>query len=491
MLFSSYVFILVFLPVTLVGYFLLSRNVGRRQALIWLLAASLVYYGWWKFSNIWILFFSTLFNYALGVFLSSTARDRLRWMGLVLGVTVNLALLGYFKYFNFFADTVNTLFGTLWEVPPIVLPLAISFFTFQQIAYLVDSYRRLTSEYRFLHYALFVTFFPQLIAGPIVHHKEILPQFERKAAGIFSVNNLAVGLSIFVVGLFKKVVIADNIALYSDPLYAVAEAGAVPSLVDAWAAALGFAFHVYFDFSGYSDMAIGLARMFGIRLPENFASPYKATSIIEFWRRWHVTLSRFVRDYVYIPLGGNRKGRVPHYTNIMISMVLIGLWHGAGWTFVAFGALHGLYLIINHVWRIGRRDSDINNRFPRTKQWTGRIVTFLAVVASLPLFRAESFESAGRIAVGMVGAGGKHINDSGVLIWIWFLILLGWVWLLPNTQQWMHRFRPVVGKLLTPAIPDERLTWKPNWIWAFVLAIMFVTSFVQLHKVQEFLYYQF
>ena len=289
----------------------------------------------------------------------------------------------------------------------IVLPLAISFFTLQQITYLVDANSGETKEYNFLHYCLFVTFFPQLIAGPIVHHREMLPQFEQSSAYRFVQSNFASGTAIFLLGLFKKVVLADGVAVYATPVFNAAEAGAVLTFFEAWTGATAYTFQLYFDFSGYSDMAIGIARMFNINLPLNFNSPYKAVNITEFWRRWHMTLSRFLRDYLYIPLGGNRKGKTRRHVNLMITMLLGGLWHGAGWTFVAWGALHGFYLVVNHSWHALRRALNPNPRsYGIAGQALAWLITMNAVVVAWVFFRAESFNGAIAILEGMAGMNG-------------------------------------------------------------------------------------
>ena len=349
MLFNSYTFIFAFLPITLLVFYRIGGRGHHRVAIGWLVATSLFFYGWWAPRYVWLIVTSVLVNYALGVVLATRAasQDGPRKRLLAVGVSANLGLLAYFKYANFFVDNVRHLFHIDVEIGQIVLPLAISFFTFQQIAYLVDAHRRLTREYNFLHYCLFVTFFPQLIAGPIVHHGEMLPQFGKETTYRLNRTNLEVGVTFFLMGLFKKVVIADGIARYGTPVFDAAQAGLTIDFWQAWAGALAYTFQIYFDFSGYSDMAIGIARMFGIKLPLNFHSPYKATSVIEFWRRWHMTLSRFLRDYLYIPLGGNRKGPGRRHANLMVTMLLGGLWHGAGWTFMYWGGLHGLYLIVS------------------------------------------------------------------------------------------------------------------------------------------------
>ncbi|MCK4501442.1 MAG: MBOAT family protein, partial [Desulfuromonadales bacterium] len=299
MLFNSYIFISLFLPITLVVYYLIGGQGKHRVAISWLVGASLFFYGWWNPAYLGLIITSMLFNYAVGISLGKNdTSHRSTRLILALGVAANLALLGYFKYANFFVNTLNNITETTYHLETIILPLAISFFTFQQIAYLIDAWKGETREYSFLHYSLFVTFFPQLIAGPIVHHKEMLPQFAKDITYKFKHENISIGLTIFLLGLFKKVIIADSAAKYSTPIFDAAEDGMTLSFIEAWIGALSYTFQLYFDFSGYSDMAIGLARMFGIRLPLNFNSPYKANNIIDFWRHWHMTLSRFLRDYL-------------------------------------------------------------------------------------------------------------------------------------------------------------------------------------------------
>ena len=352
MLFNSEIFLFLFLPLTLLVFYLLGHFGKIKLALASLVIASLLYYGWWKPIYLPLILGSMTVNYGLGYLIQKLQRSGATGKAtLVVGIVFNLGLLGYFKYANFFVDNLNALSGDDWKLAPILLPLAISFFTFQQIAYLVDVHQKKAQEVDLLRYALFVTFFPQLIAGPIVHHSEMMPQFANKNIGRFQLANLITGGMIFAIGLFKKVVLADNIAPYATAVFnASAEGNSVP-FVDAWTGVLAYTFQIYFDFSGYSDMAIGLGRMVGICLPLNFNSPYKATGIIDFWRRWHMTLSRFLRDYLYIPLGGNRMGPSRRYVNMITVMLLGGLWHGAGWNFVIWGALHGVYLGVNHAWR--------------------------------------------------------------------------------------------------------------------------------------------
>jgi len=516
MLFNSYSFIIFFLPITLLVFYLIGGRGHHRIAIAWLVSASLFFYGWWNPVYLGLILFSMLFNYAIGISLGlyKTGPKHSSRIVLAFGVVVNLGLLGYFKYANFFIDSVNSVLDTEFYLNKIILPLAISFFTFQQIAYLVDAYRGLTREYNFLHYCLFVTFFPQLIAGPIVHHKEMLPQFARETTYRPDQMNLAIGLTIFVIGLFKKVVIADNVALYATPVFAAAETGEQIDFVLAWTGAFAYTFQLYFDFSGYSDMAIGISRMFGIKLPINFNSPYQATSIIDFWRRWHITLSRFLRDYLYIPLGGNHKGQPRRYFNLLVTMLLGGLWHGAGWTFVVWGGLHGIYLVVNNLWRlIWHRQID--------RWWSrgiARALTLLAVILGWVFFRAESFDGAMHLLSAManlpstfhdqigllepfLGVFGVRFNggflaleDYYMVAWLLGFIALVWAW--PNTQQLMSRFEPALDSHVRATAQPfrsfwHRLTWNPSPIWALPIALMAVTAFLSLSSISEFLYFQF
>ncbi|RYD50438.1 MAG: MBOAT family protein, partial [Verrucomicrobiaceae bacterium] len=389
MLFNSYTFLLVFLPIALIVWQALKRA-PFRVVLGWLVLVSLVYYGvWnpdpnqpWSPKYVLLILGSCTANYYLGRRLSVLKFTRPGKLLLTAGVAANLALLGYYKYAGFLGETLNSLTGWPASVPEIVLPLAISFFTFLQIAYLVDAYRGETEEYHFTDYLLFVTFFPHLIAGPLIHHREMMPQFRKSHHGWH--RDFPVALGMFLMGLFKKVVIADNLARIATPIFGLAaDDGRDPTMLEAWIGAVAYALQLYFDFSGYSDMALGSARLFGIRFPLNFHSPYKADSIIEFWRRWHMTLSRFLRDYLYIPLGGNRKGPKRRYVNLFLTMLLGGLWHGAGWTFIIWGALHGTFLCVNHAW-FGLRKRMSWRALPKP---LAIALTFIAVLVGWVFFR--------------------------------------------------------------------------------------------------------
>ena len=350
MLFNSYEFIFLFLPVTFLVFMRLGAR-HRRWAAGWLAVASLGFYAWWNPAFLPLLLASIACNYLVGLRLARPVIAAWsRKTVLALSITANLGLLAYFKYANFLLDNLNLVIGTDYRLD-LVLPLGISFFTFTQIAFLVDAYQGKAKEYHPVDYCLFVTFFPHLIAGPVLHHQEMMPQFARAETYRPNPENIAVGIAIFSIGLVKKVLIADAMAAHATPVFEAAEQGATLSFFTAWEGALAYTFQLYFDFSGYSDMAIGLARLFGITLPANFDSPYRAVNIIDFWRRWHMTLSRFLRDYLYIRLGGNRKGPVRRYMNLFVTMLLGGLWHGAGWTYVVWGGLHGCYLIANHFCR--------------------------------------------------------------------------------------------------------------------------------------------
>jgi alginate O-acetyltransferase complex protein AlgI len=492
-LFNSFEFIFFFLPVTLAVFFLLGRHRLHTMALAWLVGASLFFYGWWNPAYVGLIVGSMLFNYSVGLALSR-GHGR-RTMLLAVGVAANLALLGYYKYANFFVANLNLVTGAAFDVGTILLPLAISFFTFQQIAYLVDAHRGETREHSLLHYCLFVTFFPQLIAGPIVHHRDMLPQFAERRVFRLQHDNLAVGLSIFTIGLFKKVVIADSLSGYATPIFGAAADGTTLTLAEAWVGTLAYSFQLYFDFSGYSDMAIGLARLFGIRLPLNFHSPYKATSIIDFWRRWHMTLSRFLRDYLYIPLGGRRRGKARQYLNLSVTMLLGGLWHGAAWTFVVWGGLHGLYLLVNHAWRgLLARLSLQDLSATRGYALAAGLVTFLAVATGWVFFRAADMGTAVAMLRSMFGFNGvdlqyafanELVRRDSALRWVVGAALIAW--LAPNTQQLFVRHAPSVD----PVHGARRLRWTPGLRWALGVNLLALVSLYHMNRISEFLYFQF
>jgi len=501
MLFNSHVFIFVFLPLCLGIFHLLGRRGWSRAARTWLVAASLFFYGWWNPLYLPLIIASVLFNYACGLAVarpgaSGAQREGALWLGIV----GNLGALAYFKYANFFVDSLGDVLagrgGPSFELSPIVLPLAISFFTFQQIAYLVDVHRSGRAERNLRDYAVFVTFFPQLIAGPIVHHSEMLPQFHDPETLRLRRRNFEVGLTIFFIGLFKKAVLADGVAVYATPVFSAAAQGGEPGLFQAWGAALAYTFQLYFDFSGYSDMAIGLGRLFGLRLPLNFDSPYRARNIIDFWRRWHMTLSRFLRDYLYIALGGNRRGAGRRYVNLVVTMLLGGLWHGAAWSFVVWGGLHGFYLLVNHAWRalagrLGWRRRSTDSWQGRAAAFAARSVTFLAVVVGWVVFRAEGLDAARLMFSGMLG---QHATAWPVGAGFQFAclgVLLAICWWAPNSQTVMQKYGPALTESRDAEVAPTWLRWRPTRTWAFTMALVTVWGLLGINQYSEFLYFQF
>ncbi len=513
MLFNSYPFVFGFLPLTFATFFLFARW-KKQAAMVCLAVASVAFYAWWSVKYVPLLLFSVFFNFVIARLVVAGGKKSgrkpkraLLWAG-VLG---DLALLGYYKYTAFFIHNVDTLFGLNWTIGEVILPLGISFFTFTQIAFLIDAYRGEAEVNAFSRYLLFVTYFPHLLAGPIIHHKQVMPQFQKPSTYRISYSNLAAGFSFFTIGLAKKVLIADQVAPVANALFS---AHGAPPMTAAWIGTVAYTLQLYFDFSGYSDMAIGLSRMFNIDLPINFNSPYKSVSIIDFWRRWHMTLSAFLRDYLYIPLGGNRKGLIRRYLNLCITMLLGGLWHGAGWTFVIWGGLHGLFLAINHLWRAA-----VPNRCAGTVEalcyWA---LTSACVAVAWVFFRAPDGDTAFRIVAGLFGFDGlglhkaqfsaafsapPNISDIGILA-----AALAAVWLLPNSQEIVaalvggHRQPKSAepARLFIVILPQySRIAPRAGWslstngaIAAGVTAgVLLFICIARLNHVSEFIYYQF
>jgi alginate O-acetyltransferase complex protein AlgI len=473
MLFNSYQFAFGFLPIVLVIFWMLSAAGARRACAGFLILASLCFYGWWNWHYLFLFGFSIFFNFGWSLLLvppgahgvDAAAHERRRRALLGFGIAMNLALLGYFKYRNFLADSTGALLGTHWHMPPLILPLAISFFSFEQITFLVSAWRGEPGARDFISYCLFIAFFPHLIAGPIVRYSEIYPQFNRNTDFRLTAANVCDGLMIFAIGLFKKVVIADTFRPIVNPLF---DRHAHMAFFDAWGGAFAFALEIYFDFSGYSDMAIGLARMFGVRFPENFDSPYQARNIIQFWRRWHITLSFFLRDYLYIPLGGNRHGKFRRDLNLFITMVLGGLWHGANWTFVIWGTLHGLYLWTNHIW------AERKYRMPDMAAWT---LTFLMTTAAWVFFRAPTFSRAADFFIAMAGCNGFSFNAVQDAI--------GW-----------RELGLIGGGLAIALFCPNRQTilawqWRSDWLWAGAFALLAGLSIMGMANPPPFIYFQF
>ena len=511
MLFNSVEFIFLFLPITLIGFFLLAR-VGQIYAASWLFAASLFFYGWWDWKYLGLLLGSIGFHFFVGLWLMRLSASFKKWL-LVSAITVDLSALVYFKYADMFVGTWNSVVGNQIELLHIILPLGISFFTFTQIAYLVDVYEGKVKEMRPIHFGLFVTYFPHLIAGPVLHHKEMMPQFASKLTYIPRYSMFALGISIFSVGLAKKVLLADNLSPYANTFFAnPADSG----LLQAWNGVLAYSFQLYFDFSGYSDMAVGLSIMLGIKLPINFFSPYKSKNISEFWRRWHMTLSRFLRDYLYIRMGGNRLGKGRRYFNLIMTMFLGGLWHGAGWNFALWGLMHGAYLCIHEGWRASLGRFIPHNRLASV---CAVFITFVAVIFAWVPFRASGLGSTVAIWQKMIGLHGISAPEAFFSTLPFFgsflkslgitqavgggsVMVFGFAWIAvaavvafgtPNTYQIHRRFKAaIIDKDLQKVVSQAHgLRARFHVRWAFYLAILLTASLLYLSRPSEFLYFQF
>jgi D-alanyl-lipoteichoic acid acyltransferase DltB (MBOAT superfamily) len=541
MLFNSYEFIFAFLPLTLLAFLLLGRA-SRELALGSLIVASLVFYAWWRPANLPIISVSLAINYVIARQLQRMARSdgpaRLRTLLLAAGLVFNICFLGYFKYTDFLLGAANDIAGTQFVMRHIILPLGMSFITFQKIAFLLDVHAGRVEDFRLRDYLLFVLFFPQLVAGPIVHYREMMPQFHR-ASCRFEREGFVVGTTLFCFGLFKKVVLADSIAYHVSPVYLAAAQGQHVTLIAGWLAAVGFALQLYFDFSGYSEMAGGLARMFGVRLPLNFYSPFQASSIIDFWSRWHVTLTRFLTAYLYNPLllwltrrryARGLPGMSGHRTSVgaflqllafptLITMLVSGLWHGAGYLFLLWGLLHGVYLVINHGWRMlaARRWPD-RKAYARVMTPVGFVITLLSVMFAMVLFRAPTLAAAGEVFRGMLGLHGIALppaiankllslgapqglisvanmaSKDFVIELGWLFGLLGIALLLPNTLQLMSQYDPMLGtkeRAANTGIVLRALRWNPTLPWAVVLMVLTAIAIQRVGGPSEFLYWQF
>ena len=486
MLFNSYEFIFAFLPVTFLIYFYLNQKKLTEVSNGFLVLSSLFFYSWWNIVYLPIILISMLFNYLIGNNLNNKEYHRKfsKKSILTFGIISNLILLGYFKYTDFFIENFNLLSEKNIPTIDLALPLAISFFTFQQISYLVDSFRQETKEYNFLNYALFVTFFPQLIAGPIVHHKEMMPQFAKIKNKIKNYRNITMGLFIFSIGLFKKVVIADTFAIWATAGF---DTAVILNLFEAWATSLSYTFQLYFDFSGYTDMAIGLALLFNIKLPVNFNSPYKATNIQDFWRRWHITLSRFLKDYVYIPLGGNKKGEFRTYTNLLATFIIGGIWHGAGWTFIFWGFLHGIALIIHRSW------SKLNFKI---WTWLAWLITFNFVNIAWIFFRAREWNDAIKVLRSMFSFDNIILPNilQNKLLFLNHLDIKFGAFVANIQGDYFVPLWLIAGFFMTLLFKNSNesiYNFKPSYKNAVLSGIAFVSGFILLHKVSTFLYFNF
>jgi len=502
MLFTQIEFLFFFFPLCLLGYFVLARFFQNPLIRItWLAVASLVFYGYWDKHFLKIILVSIVINYAFSCFIGKRDQSlKVKRSFLTAALLVNLGGLVYYKYANFGLHVIGKIAGHAFDPLSIVLPLGISFFTFTQITYLVDVYRGQSAEKNFPKYVLFVTFFPHLIAGPILHHSEMMPQFGAETSRKLSYDKLAMGLTIFAIGLFKKLLIADSFALLANPIFNQAIVAQVP-IFDAWIAALSYSLQIYFDFSAYSDMAIGISILFGIRLPFNFDSPYKSRSIIEFWRRWHISLSRFLRDYLYFELGGNRKGTLARYGNLMITMVLGGLWHGAGITYLLWGTLHGLYLMVNHGWRnLCKKVPALLHMSDKAFWKVGMLLfTQLMVVIAWVFFKAEHFRNARNMLYSMFHIGSKKVeqtftNDIGLtflFIFAGYFICMA----LPNIKDMFKEHNPGLEIYKNDqASTLVQLRWTPTVTWAVITAVFLllgISMSLIMGDRSPFLYFQF
>ena len=500
MLFSSFLFVLIFLPISLLGYALCSK-ISMRWGIVWLVFISTIFYGWLNPYFLSVIYLSIIFNYFAAKWMVQTCcRKKAIFIG---SICVNILALVSFKYLDFFISNINYLGGFDIPLLHIALPLAISFFTFQQIGFLVDVYCRASKIPDFENYTCFIIFFPQLIAGPIVRHTDYLPQIEQPKTFNLSSRNLAIGATIFALGLFKKTVLADRSGKIADVVFGAISGGYAPSFLEAWAGAIFYSFQIYFDFSGYSDMAIGLARLFNIYLPCNFLSPYKSESIIEFWRKWHISLSLFLKEHIYIPLGGNRKGRLARYGNLLVTMLIGGLWHGASWNFVIWGGIHGIFLIVNH----SIKSMAIFDSPP----WIKRIVVFLLVTVAWVFFRAKNLQEACVLLNSMIsidqfalpdfiarlsGLGGiKTISiplETLVTGSLFAVSLILITFFMPNIYEWMRYFRP--AKDFTASLKSQffrKTAWRPTLLYSAAVLILFLLAFAEIDGKNEFIYFQF
>lgn len=452
MVFSSYVFIFAFLPVTLVTYFMLSKKNLALQH-VFLVSASLFFYAFFNLSYLLIIVASIVANYILAK--AMVAFGKHSKTVLLIGILFNIGMLAYYKYYDFFVENINVAFGSDFVLKHILLPLGISFFTFQQFSFLISVYKGEEKIENFIDYSLFVSFFPQLVAGPIVLYGEMIPQFTAEENRFVNYDNVARGLYMFSIGLFKKVVIADSVALFANNGFEITDIG----FSAAWLTAFSYSLQIYFDFSGYSDMAIGLGKMFNINIPRNFISPYKSESMTEFWRRWHITLGRALSTYVYIPLGGSRKGKVRTYRNLLVTFLVSGLWHGADWTFVLWGVLHGMCCVFERLF------SNLLLKIPRAIKIP---TTFLLVNFLWVLFRAPNFATAQSIYRGMFNVVNLDVSQISSLVfdgWINFpkivdivhiIVVLGILYFIVfrarNSLERFEVFSPTVNTMLSTVL---------------------------------------
>lgn len=499
MLFNSVEFLVFFLPAVFAGFFLIARK-SHEAAMLWLAAASIFFYGYWSLYALPVMATSICANYLIGMWIANKDFSHRKAL-LVLAIIGNLAALAYFKYADFFIVNTNVLREQMGldelDSLNVVLPVGISFFTFTQMAYLIDTYQGKAKEASFLKYILFVSYFPHLLAGPLIHHRQMMPQFENPANSHIVLWKVALGLAIFTVGLAKKVLLADTLGTYVDTFYNAIQQGMEPTLWASWLGSLAYSFQLYFDFSGYSDMAVGVSLLFGIWLPFNFNSPFRATSIIDFWQRWHITLTKYIGEYLYVPLMlrfmrtlTTKNAALDLLSSIaptIIVFMLLGLWHGPNWTFVLFGLMHGSFLAINHIWRKIFPPSRSKQRHRSAKIVIGWTLTFMAVNFSTVMFRSDSAATAFDVYVGMLGFNGLGFNitenflDAYGLVLLVIVMAFPIVLLLPNTTTMEATYNRIIAN-------DRTLNF--SLIGSCILA-MAVLCYVTLHHQSTFLYFQF
>lgn len=494
MIYNSYTFLLFFLLTAVIFYKARSTN----TAIILIIIASIIFYAWFNVKFLFFLIPAIFINYLFGkLLIFYSQHPTIRRMILFISIAANLGILIYFKYSNFIIQNVNYFATEKFSLLSIAVPMGVSFFVFQKIAFLVDTYKGQITDLNLKKFLLFSTFFPPLIAGPLFHYREIAPQCDADK-NIFKLNslNIVLGLTLFTIGIFKKVMLADTCAIFSDEIFNRAASGEILGIANAWIGALAYTFQLYFDFSGYSDMATGVARIFNIALPINFNAPYLSPNLVTFWRRWHITLSRFFKDYLYIPLGGN-KGKIRKFINLMIVMSLCGLWHGASWNFVIWGTLHGLLLSLNHGFQSLTRLSLSKIRKSFMGYWISVLFTFTVVVTLWVIFRAVNLTTALSIIKSMYGINGLVVFQGGIRLLLDPFLLLtacfGIVWLLPSISNFFREFSPYLeGKNIeTLDIKGNQLTWSISPYWAALFSLMFTVSFFFLSKISSFIYFNF
>lgn len=492
MLFNSYIFILLFLPLSVIGWYLLNRTKSELLPKVFLLGMSLWFYGYFNYKYLYIIIVSIIANFLLFKLLKSNVHNLLRKSAFVVGIVLNIGLLFYYKYLGFFTENINAVFNTDFFVTKLLLPLGISFFTFQQVSFVIDSYKKTVPDYSFVDYALFVSFFPQLIAGPIVLHNEIIPQFADKANKYLNFENFSKGLYAFSFGIAKKVLIADTFGNIANIGFgAISEINSTNAVI----AMLAYTLQIYFDFSGYCDMATGIALMFNIKLPINFNSPYRALDMEDFWKRWHITLTRFLTQNVYIPMGGNRKGKFRTYLNQLIVFTVSGIWHGANWTFILWGVLNGISVIFA---KLFKKPLNALKQKCKAIPW---LFTFLFINIMWIYFRADSISLANQMIKSVFSFDFGSVNPefiSAVMTAEFETVS----WLLGNFSQSladMYGYTlfavffifAIFASVKLKNTNERLLSFKPDTKRLIVSSFLLVWSVISLSGVSTFLYFNF